>query len=131
MEFAQLIIIAILVEAIWEHCKMVWKEGKFSVNMVGSLLISMLVCLLTEADIFPIVGLNITVPFVGSILTGIVVSRGANFVNDLFSKLKGGATMEPNLEDVKVKEQPENEFGPDESKADFGEPNEDEELEEL
>ena len=29
------------------------------------------------------------VPIVGSLLTGIIVSRGANFVNDLFSKLKG------------------------------------------
>ena len=59
-------------------------------SMLGALVVSILVCVLTKADIFPIVGLNISVPFIGSILTGIVVSRGANFVNELFSKLKGG-----------------------------------------
>lgn len=92
MEFAQLVIVAILVEAIWENCKMIWQEGKFSISMIGSLVVSILVCVLTTADIFPTVGLNITVPYVGSILTGIVVSRGANFVNELFVKLKGGTT---------------------------------------
>lgn len=90
MEFAQLIIVAILVEAIWENCKMIWQKGKFSVSMIGSLIISIIVCVLTKADIFPIVGLAITVPYVGSVLTGIVVARGANFVSDLFTKLKGG-----------------------------------------
>ena len=90
MEFAQLVIVAILVEAIWENCKMIWQKGKFSISMVGSLVVSILVCVLTKADIFPMVGLNITVPIVGSILTGMVVSRGANFVNDLFEKMKGG-----------------------------------------
>lgn len=90
MEFAQLIIVAILVEAVWENCKMIWQKGKFSINMLGALLVSILVCVLTKADIFPMVGLNITIPFIGSILTGIVVSRGSNFVNELFSKLKGG-----------------------------------------
>lgn len=92
MEFAQLVIVAILVEAIWENCKMIWQKGKFSISMIGALVVSILVCVLTGADIFPIVGLNIAVPFVGSVLTGIVVSRGANFVSELFTKLKGGTT---------------------------------------
>lgn len=90
MEYAQLIIVAILVEAIWENCKMIWQKGKLSISMIGSLLVSILVCVLTAMDIFPIVGLTITVPYVGSILTGIVVARGSNFVNELFTKLKGG-----------------------------------------
>lgn len=92
MEFAQLVIVAILVEAIWENCKMIWQKGKFSISMLGALIVSILVCVLTKADIFPIVGLAISVPFVGSVLTGIVVSRGANFVSELFAKLKGGTS---------------------------------------
>lgn len=89
MDFAQLVIVAILVEAIWENLKMIWQAGKFNINMIGSLVISILICVLVKIDIFPIVGLNMVVPFVGSIFTGIIVSRGANFVNDLFKKLKG------------------------------------------
>ena len=88
MDFMQLIIVAILVEAIWENIKMVYQEGKLSKSMIGSLVIPILICVLANVDIFPVVGVSMSIPFIGSILTGIVVSRGANFVNDLFSKLK-------------------------------------------
>ena len=87
MEYAQLIIIAILIEAIWENLKMVWKDKKANWNVIGVLVLSIIVCLLTGADIFPVVGISMIVPYVGSVLTGIIVARGANFVNDLFSKL--------------------------------------------
>lgn len=91
MEYAALVIVAILVEAIWENIKMVFPNKKFSISMLGSLLVSILICVLTKVDIFPVVGLSISIPVIGSILTGIIVSRGANFVNDLFTKLKGGS----------------------------------------
>lgn len=90
MEISTLITVAILVEAIWENCKMIWQHNKLNINMLGSLILSIIVCLLTQVDIFAVLGINLIVPFAGSVLTGIIVSRGANFVNDLFTKLKGG-----------------------------------------
>ena len=90
MSIVTIITIALLVEAVWENIKMIWQNGKVSIDMIGSLIISILVCILTKADIFPMVDVNISVPVIGSILTGIIVSRGANFVHDLFTKLKGG-----------------------------------------
>lgn len=89
MDYAQLIIIAILVEAIWENLKMIWDKNKFNFNMIGSLILSMIICVLAQINIFEIVGINLIVPVIGSLTTGIIVSRGANFVNDLFKKLKG------------------------------------------
>lgn len=89
MDFAQLIIIAILVEAIWENLKMIWDKNKLNFNMIGSLLLSMIICVLARVNIFEIVGINLIVPVIGSLMTGVIVSRGANFVNDLFKKLKG------------------------------------------
>lgn len=89
MEYMQLVVIAILIEAIWKNIKMIWQNGKVSIDMIGSLIISILVCILTKADIFPTVDVNISVPVIGSILTGIIVSRGANFVHDLFNKISG------------------------------------------
>ena len=87
MDYAQLIIIAILVEAIWENLKMIWDKNKLNINMLGSLLLSMIICVLAQINIFKIVGIELIVPVIGYLLTGIIVSRGANFVNDLFSKL--------------------------------------------
>ena len=89
MDYAQLVIIAILVEAIWENLKMIWNKNKLNFNMLGSLSLSMIICVLAQINIFEIIGINLIVPVVGSLLTGIIVSRGANFVNDLFKKLKG------------------------------------------
>ena len=89
MDYAQLIIIAILVEAIWENLKMIWDKNKLNINMLGSLLLSMIICVLAQINIFKIVGIELIVPIIGSLMTGIIVSRGANFVNDLFKKLKG------------------------------------------
>lgn len=89
MEFTQVILIAILVEAIWENIKMIWQNGKFSVDKIGSLVMSILVCVLVNIDMFSLMNLNISVPFVGSVLTGILVSRGANFVHDLINKING------------------------------------------
>lgn len=89
MDFAQLIIVAILVEAIWENIKLIYQDKKISVSMIGSLVIAILLCVLGSIDIFPIVGISISIPVIGNVLTGIIVSRGANFVSDLFTKLKG------------------------------------------
>lgn len=94
MEYAQLVIVAILIEAIWENIKMVWQNGKFSIDKIGALVISILICILAKIDIFPIVNLSISVPVIGSILTGIIVSRGANFVHDLFNKISGDKDKE-------------------------------------
>jgi len=90
MEITTLIIISILVEAIWENCKMIWQHEKINVNMLGSLILSIILCLLAQVDFFKILGIELIVPFVGNIFTGIIISRGANFVNDLFNKIKGG-----------------------------------------
>lgn len=89
MEVTGLIIVAILIEAIWENLKMIWKKGKFNVNMLGSLILGIIICILAKINIFSIVGIELSIEVVGFIFTGIIVSRGANFVNDLFSKLKG------------------------------------------
>lgn len=89
MDFTRLIIIAILIEAVWENLKMLYDKDKININMIGSLTLGMLVCILARINVFDIVGIGLTIPFFGYVLTGIIVSRGANFVNDLFKKLKG------------------------------------------
>lgn len=85
---SQLVIIAVLVEAIWENIKRAYTDS-LQVSVIGSLAISIVVCVLTGVDVFEIIGLPIKVAFVGSIFTGVIAARGANFVNDLFTRLNG------------------------------------------
>jgi hypothetical protein len=85
---SQVIILAIMVEAIWENLKRAYTDS-LQPSVIGSLAISIAVCVLTGVDVFEIIGLPIRVPFIGSVLTGIIAARGANFVNDLFTRLNG------------------------------------------
>lgn len=81
-----ILVVAVLVEAVWENLKMVWQSGKLNVNMIGSLVVSILIAILTKIDIFGALGITINI-YVGSALTGIIISRGANFVHDLLTKV--------------------------------------------
>ena len=83
----KVIILALLCEAIWENLRMIWENGKFSINRLGALVISIIVALGTKIDLFKILDFEMA-QVLGSILTGILISRGANVVHDLLTKIQ-------------------------------------------
>lgn len=97
MEVQSIIILAFLVEAIWSNLRMIWDSNKFNWNNVGALLVSILVAVFTGVDVFPALGINGLIPYVGSILTGILISRGSNVIFDVLKKINqvlSGAKVE-------------------------------------
>ena len=42
--FLQFVTVALLIESVWESLKMVWQNGKFSLDTLGALLLGMAVC---------------------------------------------------------------------------------------
>ena len=87
MSIVTIVTVALLVEAIWETLKLVWKDGKANVNTIGALVVGILTAILAKLDIFAMQGISLTIPVISYILTGILISRGANFIHDLFSKI--------------------------------------------
>lgn len=87
MSIITIITIALLVEAVWETLKMVWQEGKININSVGALVVGIVVSILAKIDIFAMQGISLSIPLIGWVLTGILMSRGANFIHDLFNKI--------------------------------------------
>lgn len=81
-----IIVVAVLVEAVWENLKMIWQSGKVNIDMIGSLIVSIVIAILTKIDVFNALGITINI-YAGSFLTGIIISRGANFVHDLLTKV--------------------------------------------
>ena len=79
----KLLIIAASVEALWETLKMFWDGDKVDVNRIGSAILGILLCILANVDFFALVGVELSIPIVGVVLSGLLVSRGANFVHDL------------------------------------------------
>ena len=87
MSIVTIVTVALLVEAIWETLKLVWKDGKANVNTIGALVVGILTAILAKLDIFAMQGISLTIPVISYVLTGILISRGANFIHDLFNKI--------------------------------------------
>ena len=66
---------------------MTFEGGKFSVNRLGALIVSIIVALSTKINLFEILDFEIF-PILGSVLTGILISRGANVLHDLLTKIQ-------------------------------------------
>jgi hypothetical protein len=52
-----------------------------------SLVLGLLVAYTYDIDLFKLVGLEARLPLVGGILTGLIMSRGANIVSDIVGRL--------------------------------------------
>lgn len=87
MEIMTLIVLAMVGEAVWETLKMLWQEGKVSVDKVGALVVSLVITLGTNINIMPLLGLSLQWNLLGAILTAILISRGSNFIHDLLGKI--------------------------------------------
>lgn len=85
----QLVVLAILVESVWESLKMVWEDDKFNIDAIGTLVLGVLIALVVRVDIFDVINISATTSIVRVVLTGILISRGGNFVHDLLKRLEG------------------------------------------
>ena len=83
----QVIVLAMLVEAVWETLKMLWQSGKFSIDRAGALSVGLLLAIGTRLDLLELIKITVYIPYLGIVLTGILISRGANFVHDLIKSI--------------------------------------------
>lgn len=90
----KILVSSMLIESIWETIKIIIKSIKEkqymdSISYLGAILISILICLNYKLDLLLIMGYTDHIPYLGNILTAILVSRGSNFVHDMWNKLGG------------------------------------------
>ena len=84
-----IIIISLLAESVWETLKMTWQDGKVSIDRIGALIISILICVGTNVDILKLLNIKENIPYLGIVMTAILISRGSNFIHDLLFKIEG------------------------------------------
>lgn len=88
------LMMAVTVEALIEYVKTVIGavqegEAKTAVTQLAAVLLSVLLCFAVGADFYTALGVEFAFPWVGTLLTGVFASRGANFVSDLIKRLQG------------------------------------------
>ncbi|MBS5952158.1 MAG: hypothetical protein KIC47_17935 [Clostridium sp.] len=79
--------VALIAESVWETLKMTWQKGKLCLDRVGALVVSLVICIDIKLDMLTLLGIKTTIPFIGIVLTAILISRGSNFLHDLLERI--------------------------------------------
>lgn len=90
-ELAKLVVLAFMVEAVWETLKLTYDKDKLNKSTIGALVVGIVVALSVNLDLLKLMEFNPVIPYVGVVLTGILISRGGNFVHSLIKRLTGGS----------------------------------------
>lgn len=68
------------------------KEGERSWKYWGSLAagiaLAILVAVAYDIDFFKMLGMETDIPFLGPVLTGLLISRGSNYASDIIGKIR-------------------------------------------
>lgn len=90
MAIATVFVLAVIVEALLEVLKQ-WLPTGLKIPTwaaaVGGGVLGIGLCLLAGVDLLALAGITLAIPVVGEVLTGILISRGASFVHDLWGKI--------------------------------------------
>ncbi len=78
---------AILIEGIITYTNQFLVQENFCWQMALSLILGILVAVAYKLDLPSYFNLKSDIPYVGCILTGILLSRGSNYIFDLIKKL--------------------------------------------
>ena len=92
-----IIVMAIVVEALIEYVKTIGKafligEWKTAITQLSAIALGVLLCFMTGGDLFAIIGITFAWPWFGAVLTGVIISRGANYVSDFIKRLQSVKT---------------------------------------
>lgn len=88
MSYFGIVFLAVIVEGIITYIKEFFVNGKFQWQMLISIAAGILVSAAYGADVLTLAGLTTPVPYLGNILTGILISRGSNYVFDLVKSVQ-------------------------------------------
>ena len=89
MDFMPVILMAVVVEGLITYLQQIVRHHKLCWQMLLSIGIGVFCAVSYRIDLFRLFGLNSDIPYVGSILTGVLISRGSNYLFDLIKQIGG------------------------------------------
>lgn len=82
---AALVFFAVLIEGMVEYVKLGIQKNMCP-EIIGAILAGIGIAFAFHLDFFAAVGITTDVPYVATVLTGIIVARGSNYMFDLIGK---------------------------------------------
>lgn len=87
MEFFSILVMAIVVESVVDIIKDVFVNKTVMWQKIVSIVLGIVVAIGFGVDLFAMFGLTSTIPYLGTVLSGLLMSRGANYINDILAKI--------------------------------------------
>lgn len=87
MEIQTFLGAAIVIEGLISWASTLFIDKKVQWKVIVSLLFGILFAVDLNLNLFQLVGFNEQYPVIGLILTGVVISRGSNYVFELYDRL--------------------------------------------
>ena len=78
-QFSQIFIMSFVVVSIYDIIKSFYKDNKIDINSI--------VTAVSEVNNFEKDFINFAIPYLGKVLTGLVISKGSNYVYDFITKI--------------------------------------------
>lgn len=86
-KIASIMPLAIIIEAIITYINQFFVSGEFCWEMILSVIFGVFISIAYEIDIPKYYELNSRIPYLSNIITGILISRGSNYIYDLMTKI--------------------------------------------
>lgn len=87
MQISAVLVMAVIVEAIVDYVKTWVVEKKIQWQQIAAVLFGIAISFAYCLDIPALVGIESHVAYVGNVLTGILISRGSNYIHDLYKNI--------------------------------------------
>ena len=97
--FVPLVAVAILIEGIISYGQQIYKNGSIQWQIVAALILSGLLCYDMGLNFFIMLGFVEQWPIIGIIATAIILSRGSNYMFELYGQLTSWRQIQNNIED--------------------------------
>lgn len=88
-QFFGIILMAIVIEGIVTYVKEIVVDKHISWQELTAVLLGVLVAIGYNTDLFAIFNMQSSIPYLGQILTGLLLARGSNYVFELLKKIQG------------------------------------------
>lgn len=85
--FFALLLIAIIIEGITTYIKTWFVDKKPQWQTILTCVLGILIALAYRVDLLALFEVTSSIPYVGEVLTGILLSRGSNYLYDLIKKI--------------------------------------------
>lgn len=86
-QFAKILMMSFVTVSIYDIIKSFYKDNKIDVNSIVTAVLGIILAVASGLDAFALVGIDFKFAIIGQVLTGLVISKGSNYVYDFITKL--------------------------------------------